>query len=168
MKRILSSLNAMNMPMGPMPIVGIALSMIVGAAAGTAIAIAAKSTAVDRGCITAGSVGKQMTNTLNADKAAISRDQYNPSAKQADLQHLVADLQSLQGQMTTAEAQATHQSVKAAIAALVSDLGTFSYSLQAVENGDLSQVTQLATAASMTQSDGGGVQASCTAVLPHP
>jgi hypothetical protein len=154
--------------MGTMQIVGIAVSMIIGAAAGTAIAIAAKSTAVDPGCITAGSVGKQMTNALNADKAAISRDQNNPLARQADLQHLVTDLQSMQGQMTTAEAQATHQSVKAAISALISDLSTFSSSLQAVEDGDLSQVSQVATAASMTQSDGGAVQVSCTAVLPHP
>jgi phage-related protein len=168
MKRILSALNAMRTPVGALPIVGIAACMVGGAAAGTAIAIAAKSAAVDPGCITAGSVGKQMTTTLNADKAAINRDQDNFSARQADLQRLVADLQTLQSQMTTAQAQATHPSVKATISAMITDLGSFSYSLQAVENGDLSQVSQLASAASMTQSDGGAVQASCTAVLPRP
>ena len=164
MKRILSSLNAMTIPVGPVPVVGIVVSMIVGAVAGTAIAIAAKSTSVDPGCITAGSVGRQMTNTLNADKAAINRDQNNPWAKQADLQRLVGDLQSLQGQMTTAEAQATHPSVKAAISAMIGDLNTFSSGLQAAENGDLSQMNQLATAAGQTQSDGDAVRAACTAV----
>jgi hypothetical protein len=166
MKRKLSALN-MTTPVGAMPIVGIVVSVIGGAAAGTAIAIAAKSASVDPGCITAGSVGRQMMTTLNADKAAISRDQGNFSARQADLQRLVADLQSAQRQMTTAKAQATHPSVKAAMSTMISDLSTFAYSLQAVENGDLSQISQLATAASMTQSDGGAVQASCTAVLPH-
>ena len=83
------------------------------------------------------------------------------------MQRLVADLQSLQRQMTTAEAQATHQSVRAGISAMISDLNTFSSSLQAVANGDLSQVSQMGTAAQQTQSDGQAVQATCMAVSPH-
>jgi hypothetical protein len=123
-------------------------------------------TAGDPGCATAASVGRQMGNTLRADQAAISRDQNNPSARRADLQHLVADLQSLQRQMTTAEARATHQSVKAGIASMISDLGAFIAGLRAIENGDMSQVNPMTTAGYRTQSNGHQVYAACTALSP--
>ena len=123
-------------------------------------------TAVDPGSITAASVGRDVTDTLNADRAALSRDQDNPPAQLADLQRLVTDLQSLQRQMTTAEAQATHPSVKTGISAMISDLSTFSSGLQAVENGDLSQVNQMATVADKVKSDGRTIATTCTSVSP--
>lgn len=133
---------------------------------GTASAIVAKSTASDPGCTAAESAGRQMANTFNADDAAISRDQNNGSARRADLQRLVADLQSLQSRMTTAEARARHQSVRAGIAAMISDLTAFRFSLQAIENGGLTQgmANQMATAAYKAQSDGRAFQTTCTTV----
>ena len=121
-------------------------------------------TAVDPGCVTAAAVGRHVTSTLNADNAAINRDQTNPPAELADLQRLVTDLQSLQRQMTTAQAQATHQSVKTGISAMISDLKTFSSGLQAVENGDLSRVSQLPTVANNVKSDGRKIATTCTSV----
>ena len=131
---------------------------------GTAIAVAARSSISDPGCTTAGNAGRQMTNTFNADEAAISRDQNNAAARRADLQRLVADLQLLQRQLAIAAARATHQSVKAGISAMISDLSTFTTSLHAVENGNVSQVNRMATAAYKMQSDGHAAQATCTGV----
>ena len=144
---------------------GIVVSPPVGASAGTApIRIGARPATVDLGCITAASAGRQMTDTLNADKAAMNRDQIDPVAQRADLQHLVTDLQSLQRLMTTAEGQATHPSVKTGISAMIGDLNTFSSGLQAVENGDLSQVNQITTAADNVKSDGQALKTTCMSV----
>jgi hypothetical protein len=151
---------------------GIVVSPPAGASAGTSGTpgpIGAGPATVDLGCVTAASAGRQMTDTLNADKAAMSRDQVNPLAQRADLQHLVTDLQALQRLMTTAEGQATHPTVKSGISAIIGDLDTFSSGLQAVENGDLSQVNQITTAADSVKSDSQALKTTCmSASLPAP
>jgi hypothetical protein len=143
---------------------GPAYFKMIDPAIGTAIAVVTKSTTVDPGCSAAEAVGRQMANAFRADRAAISRDQNNPPAYRADLQHLMADLQSLQRRMNTAEARAKHQSVKARIAVMIGDLSTFSSSLLAAENGDMTQVRQMTAAASNAQSHDRAFRATCTAV----
>lgn len=141
-------------------IAGIVVSVIVGASGAAAIAILANSTAADPGCISAESAARQMMNTLSTDEAAIARDQ--GSALRADLQRFLNDSRTLQGRLTAAEAQAQHQSVKAQISAMISDMGTFNSSLQAIEQGDTSQLNLFETAASKVQNDGNALDSTCT------
>jgi hypothetical protein len=118
----------------------------------------------DPGCISAEADASGITNTLSTDDAAISQDQNNPSALQTDLQHFLSDMRALQGRFTAAEAQAQHQSVKAQIAAVISDMSAFISSLQAVSQGDTSQVSQMQTAASNLQNDGNSLNSTCSSL----
>lgn len=145
-------------------IAGIVVSIIVGAAAGIFIAIAATSTAADAGCISAESAARQMTNTLNADDSAMQRDQNDTAAEKTDLQHFLTDMQSLQQKWSTAETQAHHQSVKTQIAAVISDMNTFTTSLQAIEQGDLSKVNTMTSAGSKLQTDANTLDSTCTSL----
>ena len=149
-------------------IVGIVLSLVVGAGA-TIVVVklannVAHSTAADPGCISAENDSRQMGTTLSADDAAITRDSNNPSAVRTDLQKFLTDMQSLQGRLSSAQAQAQHQSVKTRIAALASDIGTLDSSLQALEHGDTSQASQLATAATNLQSAGNALDSTCSSL----
>ena len=104
-------------------ITGIVVSLLGGTGIVTLVAIAGPAPP-DPGCITAQVVPSQMMNTISADEAAMSRDQNNPLAMRADARHLMIDVQPLETRFTTAQAQAQHQSVKAALSALASDLKT--------------------------------------------
>src|SRR5215467_1451120 len=94
-------------------IVGIVLSLVVGAGAAIAVALVANSvvhsTAADPGCITAEHDATQMGSTINADGTALTQDEHNASAFQSDLQKFQSDMQSLQGQLSSALAKAQHQ-----------------------------------------------------------
>jgi hypothetical protein len=148
-------------------IVGIVVSLLVGSGATVlAVAIVSHLSAEDPGCITAESDLLHMDNRLIADKAAISQDQNNPSAKQTDTQHILTDMQSLQRQLTTAVPRATHQSVKAELLAMISDINTYTSSWQAAENGDTSQINQVTNAAYNLQSDGHALDKTCSS-FPH-
>jgi hypothetical protein len=105
-----------------------------------------------------------MMNTISADEAAMSRDQNNPLAMRADARHLMIDVQPLETRFTTAEAQAQHQSVKAALSALASDLKTTTSGSLAMMNGDARQAAQTFIAASKLESDGNALESACTAV----
>jgi septal ring factor EnvC (AmiA/AmiB activator) len=147
-------------------IVGIVLSLVVGTAA-TFVAITlvnhvANSTAADPGCISAERAATQMGKTITADGTAISRDASNPSAVQADLQKFTTDMHSLQGSLTSAQAEAKHQSVKTQIAALTSDINTLNASLQAIERGDTSQANAMIAAANKLQNDGNTLDSTCS------
>jgi PHD/YefM family antitoxin component YafN of YafNO toxin-antitoxin module len=147
-------------------IVGIVLSVVVGAGATIVVVELASnvvhSTAADPGCISAENDARQMGTTINADGTAITRDENNPSAVLTDLRKFQTDMQTLQGHLSSAQAQAQHQSVRAQIAALTSDIKTLNSSLQAVENGDTSQVSQLSTAATKLQTDGDALDSTCS------
>jgi hypothetical protein len=149
-------------------ITGIVVSLVVGGVAVAAIGALANSvahsTAADPGCISAENDARQMTNTLNADSAAITRDQNNSSAEEADLHKFLTDMQSLQGQWSTAETEAQHQSVKVQIAAVNSDLKTLTSSLQAIENGDMSKVNDVTSAANKLQSDANTLDSTCSSL----
>jgi hypothetical protein len=149
-------------------IVGIVVSLVVGSVATVlAVSIVANVSAEDRGCITAESDLLHMDNALSADQTALSQDQNNPSAKQTDRQQLLTDMQSLQRQLTTAVPQAKHQSVKAELLAMISDLNTYTSSYQAAENGDTSQLNQVTNAAHNLQTDGHALDQTCSS-FPHP
>ena len=122
----------------------------------------AHSTAADPGCISAENDARQMGTTISADGTAITRDENNPSAVFTDLRKFQTDMQTLQGHLSSAEAQAQHQSVKTQIAALTSDINTLNTSLQALENGDTSQVSQLSTVANKLQTDGDALDSTCS------
>jgi hypothetical protein len=149
-------------------IVGIVVSLLVGSGATVlAVAIVSRLSAEDPGCITAESDLLHMDNRLIADKAALSRDQNNPSAEQTDKQHILTDMQSLQRQLTTAVPQAKHQSVKAELLAMISDINTYTSSWQAAENGDTSQINKMTNAAYNLESDGHALDTTCSS-FPHP
>ena len=103
-----------------------------------------------------------MTNTINADGTAITRDENSPSALIADLQKFQTDMQSMQAQLSSAQGQATHQSVKTRIAAVTGDISTLDTTLQAIENGDVSKASQLPAVANKLESDGKALQSTCT------
>jgi hypothetical protein len=147
-------------------IVGIVLSVIVGGGAAIAIAVlannVANSTAADPGCISAESDSARMNSTLTADGNAINRDQNNPTAVRGDLQKFQTDMQALRGQLSSAQAEARHQSVKTRIAALTGDISALSTSLQAIMNGDVSQASQVTSIANKLQSDGNALVSTCS------
>lgn len=147
-------------------IVGIVLSIVIGAGASIAVALAvnsvAHSTAADPGCISAERAAGQMGSTLNADGTALTADENNPSAAQTDLQKFQTDMQSLQAQLSSAHAQAQHQVVKTKIAALTGDISALDASLQAIEHGDTSAASQMNTIASKLQSDGDALDSTCS------
>jgi hypothetical protein len=145
-------------------IVGIVVSVIVMGGAVAAIAVVGKSTAADPGCVSAESAARQMTSTLNADETAMSRDQSNSSAERTDLQKFVTDMSTLTTKWSAAEAQAQHQSVKAQIAAVISDMGTFNSSLQAVAQGQANQVSPMEAAATKVQNDGNTLDSTCSSL----
>jgi hypothetical protein len=145
-------------------IAGIIVSVLVMGGGATLVAVLANSTAADPGCISAESAAHRITNTFNADAAAMTRDESNAPALRTDLNHFLNDVTTLQGEMTTAESQATHQSVKSQIAAVNSDLTTFSSSLQAIAQGDVSQVSQMESAASKVQNDGNALDSTCSSL----
>lgn len=144
-------------------IAGIVVSLLVGAGTGTVIAIAGPAP-VDPGCTAFESLSGPMAKIVGADEAAISRDQNNLSALRADLRHLVVDIQLVETRATTAEAQAQNQPVRAALLALIRDLKTLTSGIQAMLNGDLSQVIQVVAAADKLGSDGNAVESTCSAV----
>jgi hypothetical protein len=149
-------------------IVGIVVSLLAGSGAAVlAVAIVAHWPAADPGCISAEGDLLNMDNKLIADRAALSQDQDNPLAKQADMQHILTDMQSLQRQLTTAVPQAAHQSVKDELLAMISDINTYTSSYQAAENGDTSQISQVTNAAHNLQSDGAALDKTCSS-FPHP
>ena len=71
-------------------------------------------------------------------------------------------LSNVQGQLSGAEAPAQHQSVRAQIAALSSDIGTLISSLQAIENGDVSQASQMEAVVTKLQNDGNALDSTCS------
>jgi hypothetical protein len=147
-------------------IVGIVLSVVVGTGGTIAVLTlvhhVANSTAADPGCISAEADAIHMGKTITADGAAINRDASNPSAVQTDLQKFVTDMHSLQGSLSSAQAEATHQSVKTQIAALTSDINTLNTSLQAIARGDTSQANAMIAAANKLQSDGNTLDSTCS------
>jgi hypothetical protein len=75
---------------------------------------------------------------------------------------LVSDAQTLRSQLNAAEAEAVHQSVQAKIGAMSSDLGAMVSGLQAIERGDVSQISQMEAAASKLQGDGSAIDSICS------
>jgi hypothetical protein len=145
-------------------IAGIVVSLIVGVAGGAGIAKLATSTAADAGCISAENAARQMQSTLNSDDSAMTRDQNNSAAEKTDLQHFLTDMQSLQQKWATAETQAHHQSVKTQIAAVISDMNTFTSSLQAIEQGNLSKVDQMTSSGNSLEKDANTLDSTCTSL----
>ncbi|HEY7325746.1 MAG TPA: DUF4190 domain-containing protein [Streptosporangiaceae bacterium] len=144
-------------------IVGIVLSIVVGVGATIAVVNSVvHSTAADPGCISAEKDGRQMDGVGSADAAAMNRDVGSPAALRADLQKFQTDYQSLQRQLFSAEGQAQHQSVKAQIRALSADITAFNSTLQATENGDVSQASQMSTVLTQMQKDASALDSTCS------
>ena len=145
-------------------IVGILLAVAVGFVTIGFVVIASRSTALDPGCISAENDFRATMSKFTADDDAISRDQASTSAERADIQHFITDAQMLQSQLNTADAQAQHQSVKARIGAIGSDLGTMTSGLQALLRGDTSQTGPVESTAGKLQTDGSAVDSLCSSL----
>ena len=145
-------------------IIGLIISLILGAGTVALVAVAAKSTAADPGCISAESSINDLTPKLTADESKLSADSGNSTATQADLTTLIADMQSVKTDLDNAEGLATHDSVKAAIGKMDTDLGTFLTGMQAIESGDSSNATQTMNVANQLGPDGQAVDNLCSSL----
>jgi hypothetical protein len=145
-------------------IVGIVVSLVVGAAVIGLVVVAANSTAADPACISAESDFSSMLSTFNADDNAMSRDASNTTAERADIRHFITNTQTLHSELSTAQAEAQHQSVAAKIGTMNSDLAAVTSGLQAVLRGNSSQISQLDTAAGKLQGDGTAVDSLCSSL----
>jgi len=145
-------------------IVGIVISLIIGAASVGLVVVAAKSPAADPGCLAAESAARSLTAKITADDNAISRDQGNASAEKADINRFITDMQTLQSELNAAKAESHHQSVQAKIGAMSADLGIVVADLQAIQRGDASKVSQLDAAAGRLQGDGSAIDSICSSL----
>jgi len=145
-------------------IVGIVISLIIGAASIGLVVVAARSPAADPGCLAAENDARALTGKITADDNAISRDQGNASAEKADINRFITDMQTLQSELNAAKAEAHHQSVQAKIGAMSTDLGIVVSDLQAIQRGDTSKVSQLDAAAGRLQGDGSAIDSICSSL----
>ncbi len=147
-----------------MSIVGIVISLLIGAGSIGLIVVAAGSPAADPGCLAAENDARTLTSKITADDNAISRDEGNASAEKADINRFIADMQTLQSELNAAQAEAHHQSVQAKIGAMSTDLGIVVSDLKAVQRGDTSKVSQLDAAAGRLQGDGSAIDSICSSL----
>lgn len=142
-------------------IVAIVVSLIVGVGATAGIVAIGNSTAADPGCIAAESSARGLDSTLNADDAAISKDQSNAAAEKTDLKKFGNHLQTFIAQLNAAKAEAQHQSVKDKIGQMSGDLSGMLTGLQAIEKGNTSQASKTDSYASKLGSDGTAIDQIC-------
>ncbi|MGH3257634.1 MAG: hypothetical protein ACRDOU_19965 [Streptosporangiaceae bacterium] len=145
-------------------IVGIIVALIIGAGSVGLVVVAARSPAADPGCLAAENDARVLTSKITADDNAINRDEGNTSAERTDIQRFISDTQTLQSELNAARAEAHHQSVQAKIGAMSTDLGIVVSSLQAVQRGDTSKVSQLDAAAGRLQGDGTAIDSICSSL----
>jgi hypothetical protein len=142
-------------------IVAIVVSLIVGGSITAGIVALGNSTLADPGCIAAESSAQAMDSTINADDEAISKDENNPAAEKTELKKFGGHIQTFITQLNAAEAKATHQSVKDKIGQLSGDLSGMLTGLQAIERGDISQVSKVDSYANKLGNDGTAIDQLC-------
>lgn len=144
-------------------IAGLVLSIaFIGGYAAIGIAVS-KSTALDPGCTSAESSFQSMLSKLQADESKLTTDASgsNQSTTQTDLASFTTDVQGIKTALDSALNQAQHQSVKDKIQTMDTDVNTVLTGLQALQNGDTSQLTQFTDAAGRLGTDGDELDSIC-------
>jgi hypothetical protein len=145
-------------------IAGLVLSIVIGGGY-TAIAVSvSKSTALDPGCTSAEASFRSMLSRLQADESKLNGDASDATALQADMTTFTADIQTVKTALDSSLAQAQHQSVKDKIQAMDTDLNTVLTGLQAIQNGDTSQLTAFEAAAGRLGPDGTALDNVCSSL----
>jgi succinyl-CoA synthetase beta subunit len=140
------------------------IALIIGAGSIGLVVVAARSPAADPGCLAAENDARTLTSKITADDNAISRDSGNATAERADINRFITDMQTLQTELSAAQAEAHHQSVQAKIGAMSTDLGIVVSDLQAIQRGDTGKVSQLDAAAGRLQGDGSAIDSICSSL----
>jgi hypothetical protein len=123
-------------------IVGIVISLASAASFVGFAVVAFNSMAADPGCVIENDFDA-MTNKFSADSNAILQYEGDSSAERAAVQHFIGDAQALRSGLNVAAAEAQHQSVRAKIGVMTSDLGAMTSSLKAVPQGGAKQISQV-------------------------
>lgn len=123
-------------------IVGIVVSLASAATFIDFAVVAFHSMEADPGCVIENEFDTMM-NKFSADGNAIIHYEGDSSGERAAAQHFIGDAQALRSELNVAAAKAQHQSVRAKIGVMTSDLGAMTSSLQAVLHGDASQISQV-------------------------
>jgi hypothetical protein len=143
-------------------IVGIVVALLIGAGSIGLVVVVARSPAADPGCLAAENDARTISGKITADDNAISRDAGNATAERAAIQRFITDMQTLESELNAAQAEAHHQSVRAEIGLMSSDLGIVVVDLQAVQRGDTSKISQRDAAAGRLQGDGAAIDSLCS------
>ena len=143
--------------------VGIVLSLLFTGGLGYGVYKIANSTAADPACLSAEADALKLTSTLNTDGTALnSASQGGDKARfTAAANKFVSDIDSLEGQLTKAQAQATHTDVRAAIGNLDADLSSFTAGMHQALSGDTSNEAATTQAVNRLQSDGDSLDSLC-------
>ncbi len=144
-------------------VAGIVLSLLFGAGWVALGYKVANSTALDPGCTSAESAFRNMLSTIEADETKLTNDASgsDQNALQTDLAKFTTDVQGIKTALDSALAKAEHQSVKEKIQAMDTDINTVLNGLKAIQNGDVSQVTEFEAAATRLGSDGDALDKIC-------
>ena len=143
--------------------VGIVLSILFAGGYGFAAVKLASSTALDPACISSEAAATSMQSKLTADETALTTaENANDTAGiKTALDTMVSDLQTVKGELDTDLTKATHADVKTKLQALDTDLGKLLSDVPAVESGNSSAATDLATVANRLTPDGDAVDSLC-------
>lgn len=147
-------------------IAGLVLSIaFIGGYSAIGVALS-KSTALDPGCTSAESSFRSMLGKLQTDETKLTSDASgsDQTAIKSDLAAFTTDVQGIKAALDSALNQAQHQSVKDKIQTMDADVNTVLTGLQALQNGDASQVTQFTDAASRLGTDGDDLDNICSSL----
>jgi hypothetical protein len=145
-------------------IAGIVLSLVFAGGYTAALVAVGNSTALDPGCTSAEASFRSMLGKLQTDESKLTADSSDNTAMQADLTTFTGDIQSIKTSLDSSLAQAKHQSVKDKIQAMDTDVNTVLTGLQAIQNGDTSQLNQFEAAAGRLGSDGDALDNICSSL----
>lgn len=120
------------------------------------------STQLDPGCLSAESAFRSMQSKLTADGNKLTNDGGNQATLQSDLVLLNTDLTEMKSALDNALAQARQQTVKDKLQTLDSDVGTMLSGLQALQQGDTSQLDSFQAAADRIGPEADAVDSVCS------
>lgn len=143
--------------------VGVVLSLLFSGALGYGVYKVANSTAADPACLSAEADVLKLTSTLNTDGTALNAASQGTDKARftTAADKFVSDVDSLEGQLTQAQAEATHTDVRTAIANLDTDLSSFTTGMHQAISGNTSNESATTQAVNRLQSDGDSLDGLC-------
>lgn len=124
--------------------------------------VGSKITVFDPGCNSIRNSFNDLKSKLETDASKLESDAGDQTAMQTDLTAFTADIQTMKSDLDNALSQAQQQSVKDKLKAMDDDTSTVLTGLQAIQNGDTSQLGEFEAAAGRLGSDGSGVDSVCS------